>query len=140
MNFARETPTSTMDNRVNDTYLPHMFARAVTMLAMLAIAVVAAIAPAHAARMNAVPDHAVHMAEMQAPQSDKASCDGDRHCGSADVGMCEFVCTGLSVFLPSPSGEACQSCSRVSHDRPSEEHHAGRAPGLNERPPQIRLL
>ncbi|WP_238991859.1 hypothetical protein [Gemmobacter caeruleus] len=118
-----------------------MFARAVTMLAILAIAVVTTMTSAHAARMSAVPDHAVHVAEMmQAPHGGEASCDGDQHCGSADAGMCEFVCTGLSVFLPSPSGDACHRCSRVSHDRPSAEHHASRAPRLNERPPKPRLL
>lgn len=131
----------TMDNPVSDAYLRRMLARAVTMLAILAIAVVTTMTSAHAARMSAVPDHAVHVAEMmQAPHGGEASCDGDQHCGSADAGMCEFVCTGLSVFLPSPSSGAGHSCSPVSHDRPSEELHASRAPGLSERPPKLRLL
>jgi hypothetical protein len=136
-----------MDNPVRDAYLRRMFARAVTMLAILAIALVTTLTLAHAARMSVTPDHTMHVdhvlhvAEMmQAPHSGEASCDGDRHCGSVDAGICEFVCTGVSVFLPSPSGDACHRCSRVSHDRPSAEHHASRAPRLNERPPKPRLL
>lgn len=130
-----------MDNPVSDAYLRRMFARAVTMLAILAIAVVTTLTSAHAARVGAVPDHAVHVAEMvQASHGAEASCDGDRHCGSADVAMCEFVCTGLSVFLPSASDDAGHSCSTVSHDQPSEALHASRAPGLSERPPKLRLL
>ena len=41
-----------------------MFARAITLLAIIAIAVVTAMTAAHAARMNLVPDQAVHMAAM----------------------------------------------------------------------------
>ena len=130
-----------MDNLVSDAYLRHMFARAVTMLAILAITVVTTMTSAHAARMSSVPDHALHVAEMmQAPHTGEASCDGDQDCGSADTGMCELVCTGLSVFLPSPGGDADYRCTRVSHERPSEERHASRAPGLNERPPNTHLL
>jgi hypothetical protein len=132
---------SPIDNRLSDAYLRRMLTRVVTMLAILAIAVVTSLTPSHAARVSAVPDHAVHVAEMmQAPQGGEASCAGDQHCGPADAEMCKFICMGLSVFLPSPSGDAYHSCSRVSHDRPSAEHHASRAPGLNERPPKLRLL
>lgn len=130
-----------MDNRVKATYRPPMFARAVTMFAILAIVLFTTIAPMHAARMSAVPDHAVQMTEMmQAPQGEKTSCDGDLHYRSTDASTCEFVCVGISVFLPSPSVEASLSCSRASHARPSEAQHPGRGPKLNERPPQIRLF
>lgn len=130
-----------MDNPVSDAYLRRMFARAVTMLAVLAIAVVTTLTSAHAARVGAAPDHAVHVTEMmQVSHGGQAACDGDQHCGSVDAGMCEFACTGLSVFLPSSGSDAGHSSSSVSHERPSEEDLASRAPGLNERPPKSRLL
>jgi len=130
-----------MDNPVSDAYLSRMFARVVTMLAILAIAVVTTLTLAHAARLSVVPDHAVHVAEMmQASHVTEASCDGDQRCGSTDAGMCEFVCTGLSIFLPSASGDAGFGYSPVSHGRPSEDIHVSRAPSLNERPPKPCLL
>lgn len=130
-----------MDNLVSDAYLRTMFARTFTMLAILAIAVVTTMTSTHAARMSAGSDHAVHVADMmQAPHGDEVSCDGDQHCGSVDAEMCEFVCVGLLVFLPSPDADTGQSGTPVSHELPSQEFHADRAPGLNERPPKPRLL
>lgn len=130
-----------MDNCVSHTYLSHMFARVIAMLAIFTIVVVATVTSGHAARMSAVPDHAVHVTEMmRAPHGGEASCDGDRHCGSAAAGMCEFICTGLSVSLPSPVGDADYCCTTISHDRPLEKIHAGLSPGLNERPPKPRLF
>ncbi len=126
-----------MDNLVSDAYLQAMFARTFTMLAILAIAVVTTMTTTHAARMSAGSDHAVHVAEMtQAPHGYEVSCDGDRHCGSVDAEMCEFVCAGLSVFLPSPDGDTGQGGTPVSHELPSEHAHVSRTPGLNERPPK----
>lgn len=132
-----------MDNPVSDAYLPSMFARFVTMLAIVAITFVTTVTSAHAARMSmsAAPDHSVHVGEMmQAPDNSELSCDGEQHCGSADAGMCEFVCAGLSVFLPSPSGDADHGYSPAGHDLPSGAILASQAPGLNERPPKLRLL
>lgn len=118
-----------------------MFARAITLLAIIAIAVVTTMTAAHAARMNLVPDQAVHMAAMmQAPHGDKASCDTDRPCNPAEAGICEFVCTGLAVVLSSPLDGAEARCLAVSHDRPAPQFLASRAPGLNDRPPKTRLL
>lgn len=130
-----------MDNPVSDAYLHSMFARLVTMLAILAIAVATTVTSAHAARMSVEPDHAVHVGEMmQAPDNSELSCDGEQHCGSADTGLCEFVCAGLSAFLTPPSGEAGQDYGPASHDLPSGAIRASRAPGLDERPPKLRLL
>lgn len=130
-----------MDNPVIAAYLPRMFARAVTMLAILAVALVTTLTPAHAARMSVVPDQAMHMTDMmQAAHDNVASCDGDQDCGSVGAGMCGFTCTGLSVFLPSPGGVVGDGFLPASHDRPLEKLLVGLAPGLNERPPQLRLL
>lgn len=117
-----------------------MFSRVATLLAILAITAVTSLTLAHAARLSAQPDHAVHVAETKGMHSAAASCDRDQQCGSVDTAMCEFVCTGLSVFLPSPGGDAGHCYLRVSHDRKSEESHASIVPGLNERPPKNRLL
>src|SRR6056297_1360388 len=120
-----------------------MFTRFVTMLAVLAITVVTTVTSAHAARMSisSGPDHATHVAEMM-HSADIANldCDAGQHCGSADSGMCDFVCTGLATFLTSPGGAAGHAHGPASHDFPSEAIHVSRAPGLNERPPKLRLL
>jgi hypothetical protein len=131
-----------MDIPMSSAYLSGMLARVISIVAILAIAVVTTISAAHAARMGGMRvDHAVHPGEMMHASADAhLPCDGDRHCGSADAGTYEFVCTGLSVFLSKPDAEAGHAFGPAGHDLPSEASHVGRAPGLNERPPKIRLL
>jgi hypothetical protein len=91
--------------------------------------------------MNSGVDHAMHVADMMhAPVIADLSCDAGEHCGSADAEMCEFVCAGLSAFLTSAGGEARDAHGTASHDARSEAIHVSRAPGLNERPPKLRLL
>ena len=132
-----------MDILVSSTYLICMMSRLITMLAMLAIIVVTTVTSAHAARMSmsSVSDHPTHVGEtMQAPHYSEPSCDGERHCGSADAEICEFVCAGLSAFLSSPGGEAGYHFESTIHDSRSEPSHVSRSPGLNEHPPKLRLL
>ena len=132
-----------MDILVSNTYLCGMIARIVTILAILAITVVTTVTSAHAARMsmNSGADHAMHVADMMhASVIADLGCDAGEHCGSADAEMCEFVCAGLSAFLTSAGGEAGHAHGTASHDDRSEAIHVSRAPGLNERPPKLRLL
>lgn len=111
------------------------------MLAVLAIAVMTTVTSAHAARLSAEPDHSVHVGEMmQVAAGGEHSCDGEQHCGSIDTGSCELLCAGLSVFLTSPSDSSGSDYAPASHDLPTGAVLAGRAPGLNERPPKHRLL
>ena len=132
-----------MDILVSNAYLSSMFARVITMLAILAITVVTTVTSAHATRMsmNSGVDHAMHVADMMhAPVIADLSCDAGEHCGSADAETCEFVCAGLSAFLTSAGGDAGDAHGAASHDVPSAAIHVSRAPGLNERPPKLRLL
>jgi len=123
--------------------LKHVRERVITMLAILAITVVTTVTSAHATRMsmNSEVDHAMHVADMMHSQViADLDCDAGEHCGSADAEMCEFVCAGLSAFLTSAGGEAVHAHGTASHDVPSATIHVSRAPGLNERPPKLRLL
>lgn len=131
-----------MDILVSNAYLGSMFARVLSILAVLAIAVVTTISAAHAARMDGIQgDHALHAGAMMHASGDAhPSCDGGQHCGSADAAVCEFVCAGLSVFLTTPDLEAGDAFGPASHDPSSETVHVSHAPGLNERPPKLRLL
>lgn len=130
-----------MDITVRNAYVHVMFGRFVTILAMLAIAVVTTMTPAHTARMSAGLDHAVHVSEMMHVTPDgEHSCTDQLHCGAAETSMCEFVCAGLSAFLPFPSAETGQEYAPSRHDFPAEAIHVSRAPGMNERPPKRRLL
>ncbi|WP_208982656.1 hypothetical protein [Pannonibacter phragmitetus] len=127
---------------MSNAYLSGMFARVLTMLAILAITVVTTIGAAHAARMGGMQsDHAAHLGAMMHASADAhPSCESGQHCGSADAAMCEFVCAGLSVFLTMPDVEAAHAFGSTDHDFPAEASHVGRAPGLNERPPKLCLL
>lgn len=132
-----------MEILVSNAYLRSMIARVVTMLAILAIIVVTTVTSAHATRMsmNSGVDHSTHVADMMhSPVIAGLGCDAGEHCGSADAEMCEFVCAGLPPFLTSAAGEAGRAHGTASHDFPSEAIHVSRAPGLNERPPKLRLL
>lgn len=120
-----------------------MFARPITLLAVLAITFVTTVTSAQAARMSmdAASDHSVHIGEtMHAPDNSELSCDDNQHCRSSDAGMCAFVCAGLSVFLPAPGGDAGGEYGPPGHDLTSGASLASRALGLNERPPKLRLL
>lgn len=131
-----------MDILVSNAYVSGMFARVLSILAILAIAVVTTVGAAHAARMDGMQaDHAAHLgAMMHEPADARPSCDDGQHCGSADAAICEFVCAGLSVFLTMPGVETGHVFGSADHDFPAEAGHVGRAPGLNERPPKLRLL
>lgn len=120
-----------------------MFARVVTILAILTITLVTTVTSAHAARMgmSAVPDHSAHVGDMiHSSDNSEFACGGQRPCGSANAETCEVVCAGLTVFLTSPGVEAGHKYGSASHDLPSEASHVSLAPGLNERPPRLRLL
>ncbi|MCO5083508.1 MAG: hypothetical protein M9955_17855 [Rhizobiaceae bacterium] len=130
-----------MDIPVTSAYLSGMFARLVTMLAVLVIAVMTTVTSAHAARLSAELDHTAHASEMMhVAAGSENPCDGDQHCGSGDAESCEVLCAGLSVFLSSPSDSSGSNYAPASHDLPTGAVLASRAPGLNERPPKIRLL
>ena len=121
-------------------YTYGMFARLVTMLAMFAIVVMTTVTSAHAAGLSAEPDHAVHVSEMMQAMNSEHSCDHEQPCASAQVGACEVLCAGLSVFVPSPSGNAIRGYGFASQDLPSTTIPASLAPGTNERPPELRLV
>ncbi len=120
-----------------------MIERLVTLLAILAITVVTTVTSAHAARMSIGPghDHAAHAGEMTpSPDVVEAGCEGDPRCGSADAGICDFVCAGLSALLASPDADPGPAHVSASRYFPRETSHVSRVPGLNERPPKARLL
>lgn len=129
-----------LDLFVGSMYRPGMLARLVTLLAMLAIAVMTTVTTAHAAGLSAEPDHAVHVSEMIQAAESEHSCEHEQRCASAHAGACEVLCAGLSVFAPSPGGEAVRGYGLANQDLPSATIPAGRAPGLNERPPKLRLV
>jgi hypothetical protein len=131
-----------VDTFASSAYVSSMFARVLTWLAMLAIAVVTTVSAAHAARMVGMQaDHSIHLIEMtHAATHGHAACDGGQPCRSADAGMCEFVCAAPSVVLTVPAVETARAFGPAGHDLPPDASHVGRAPGLNERPPKRRLL
>jgi len=132
-----------MDKLGSHTYLVKMAARLVSMLAMLAIAVMTTATPGHAALMSMTSGshHATHAGEMMHATHDAhTACHGEEHCGSAEVGMCEVACVGVSVCLATPDADTERGYGPDIHLSPGDIRHIGHAPGLNERPPKLRLL
>lgn len=130
-----------MDILVASAYLSAMFARLVALLAVLAIAVMTTVTSAHAARLSAEPDHSVHVAEMMhVAAGNKNPCDGEQHCGTGDVASCELLCAGLSLSLTPPSEGSGREYAPAGHGLPAGAILASQTPGLNERPPKLRLL
>lgn len=106
-----------------------MVARVITLLAILAIAVVTTGTSAHAARMSMSSghDHAAHLGEMlPSPEVTEAACEDELPCGSADAGMCALVCAGLSALLVSPSADNEQVHGTAGHRVPQEASHVSR--------------
>ncbi|WP_296428204.1 hypothetical protein [Yoonia sp.] len=130
-----------MDILVSNGYNFRMLARLVTMLSILAITVVTTVNSAHAAGMGSDPYHATHLTEiMHSMEVMELACDAEQACGSDDAAMCEFVCTGISAFLTSSGAEVGVAHALAGHDSASAPIHVGRTPGLNKRPPKLRLL
>lgn len=134
---AYATPT-TMDIRPGDTYFVRMIARLIAMLAILAVAIVTTVTPAHAAGMGMASgmDHAMHVGETMHAQHGEPVCDADRQCGPTSAGLCEIACTSLSAVLAPAGGEAEPVRGAARHGLAAEALHTGRAPGLNDRPPK----
>lgn len=130
-----------MDNPARAAYRLAMFARVVTLLATLVIAAVTTATSAHAARMSIGPDHAGHGGMMmQAAQHNEPLCSDEPACGTADAGLCEFVCAGLTAFLPLQNSNARHDCMPETHELPGETIFASLTPGFDERPPKLALL
>ena len=116
-----------------------MILRVITMIAVLAFAVMSAATTAHAVRMGVAIDQP--MAEMAMTGTEHgAHCEGNKHCGSADARMCAFVCAGLSVMVPVELGDTGPAHLVDEHATVVGTNGQGMAPGLNERPPKLRLL
>lgn len=140
-NSARSASPATMDIPVSSAYLSSMISRLITLLAILAITAVTTVGSAHAVGMGSGLSHTTHLTEIMHPTEVlELACDARHQCGPADAEMCEFVCASLSAFLTSPDGQAKHFHGSVNHDIPSDSFHVSRAPELNERPPELRLL
>lgn len=139
---ARGATPSAIDIPVGSAYLSSMFARVVSMLAIVAVTVMTMVFSAHAARMSIMPDQAVHVNKMMNSAAGAEPACSSEHCGSSDIdtGTCELVCIGFSLFLISPSGGSGSQYTPTTYVLPPDASISGRAPGLNERPPKIRFL
>jgi hypothetical protein len=130
-----------IDVLTSTSYVLDMFVRVLAMLAVLAIVALTTLAPAHAARMSAGSNPAVHASEMMhAAVYGEHACAEHHGCGEADAGLCEFVCAGLTALPAMPGAEIGQAYVSPRRSFPSEESLASQSPDLNERPPKTRLL
>ena len=134
-------PPMAMDRLKIGAYIVAMFSRFLAILAILSIAVVTIVTSAHVARMNSGSNGAVHAIAMtQAHGSSDPDCGGAETCGTADSGICSFVCAGLSVYLVLPLEDAGGSAGPGRPDLPSAMALISRTPDLSARPPKLTLL
>lgn len=94
---------------------------------------------AHETRMGSAAGYSAHSQHIQNVSSWKNSCDGDKTC-KADIGLCYFVCAGVSVLLPLDRISANEASRQEKYVRSPNESRPATAPELNYRPPILRLL
>lgn len=131
-----------MDIPGGDAYLHAMLARIVIIFAMFAITAVTTVAPAHAARMGVtpLPAHMMPAGQVLHKSAIAPACQDGQLCGTADAGMCQLICAGLSAFPAAPGEKADHQFGPMIHDHAQGRLYADWLPGLNERPPKLRLL
>ncbi len=130
-----------MDFLAHCPYTLFMVSRILALLAVFAIAVATTVATAHAARMREGAEHTAHaVATVQSADGAVFACDAGQPCPSADLALCKIVCMSLSALLTLAGGQLGHVPESASHDLPPDTIPVGRAPGLIERPPKLRLL
>ena len=118
-----------------------MVRRIIALLAALSLAIVATAATAHAARATledaVVSAHAGHAAMAD---STHAACGEKSGCSAGDADSCAAACAALICFIVPVQGDVFVDHFTITHVRPVDSMGLGHNPGLNERPPQTRLL
>lgn len=131
-----------MDNRDRASYFRRMFGRIVALLVVLSLAVVTAMTAAHAARMML--DGTVALAHgshtMATTDAGGPDCGTGSDCGAGDAAACAMTCAGALGVIAPVSGAESEDRLRAAHALPADTDASGQGPGLNERPPEIRLL
>ena len=131
-----------MDNCDRSSYLRRMFGRIVALLVVLSFAVVTAMTAAHAARTmldgTMAAAHDSHM--MVKPDTGSADCGTGSDCGTSDAAACAMTCAGVPGVIASVPDAAIEDRPRAAHTLPVDMDAPGQGPGLNERPPKLRLL
>lgn len=121
----------------------HLFAMSRFLVALLAVVMLAVVSFTTSARdadggvMSDPAAHAHHKDVKAAPTA--SSCDPDDAC-DAEAAMCDSVCGGFAAAMPTDrSGSKVLNAQAkyVFADQPAITAYA---PGLNERPPNARLL
>lgn len=129
-----------MDKFGRPPYFLPMLARVVAFLAALSFAVVTAMSTVHAARVSldeAVAGHSDHM--ITAAETDTA-CGASLQCSSGDASRCAAACAGLLSFIAPTQGDTFVDHFSTQEVLPVDTASPSHTPGLNERPPRLRLL
>ena len=131
-----------MDNCDRSSYLRRMFGRIVALLVVLSFAVVTAMTAAHAARTmldgTVAAAHDSHM--MAKSDAGNADCGTGSDCGTSDAASCAMACAVVLGVIAPISDAAIEDRPHAAHTLPVDMDAPGRGPGLNERPPKLRLL
>lgn len=132
-----------MDKPAFKAYPQRMIARAISLLAILAVTIMTAVSSGHAAQMqNAVsPDHSRQMDSSAGEVVlQKLGCENMLSRDHDDAERCEQVCAGLTALLIPTGGEAGNIPGSSITALPSKSIHISRAPKLETHPPKLGLL
>ncbi|WP_154722876.1 hypothetical protein [Ciceribacter sp. T2.26MG-112.2] len=118
-----------------------MIGRYLAVFVVVALAAVSMANAMHMVRMNSTTDHGVqmHVAAIGV-EYDAQSCEMEQKCASESAAMCAVVCTGLLNFVIPERGGAGIFYARAVYGPTIISAILSRNPGVNRRPPKLRLL
>lgn len=128
-----------MDKAVPWHYFFLMLRTWMIIFSVIAFAAVSFTAAAHETGMVDLKDLGAQMQHKEHTSSLKASCIEGKTC-AAETALCDLVCTGIAVFLPSNRASSSAIGAREIHLRHPDAAFVAVAPNLNDRPPILRLL
>lgn len=119
-----------------------MIGRFLALFVVFAFAVASTANAGHMVRMNSTPDHAVqtHHVSAMVTGYDVQSCEMEQECASESAAMCAAVCTGLLNFVIPERGGTSVFYARADYGLTIIPAVLSHNPGVNRRPPKLRLL
>jgi len=140
MRCGETSPARAVDRPACQPYLEGMLRRFVTLLAVVAIAIVSVATVAHAARVPADPGMAQDHV-MAAAAADAHDCCPDTPTRQpAHDALCALACAGLVGNLPVDPDHPARAEAPVQRSLLSAVLSRGLSPGSDERPPRAPLL
>ncbi|MGC4411104.1 hypothetical protein D4A92_24175 (plasmid) [Rhizobium rosettiformans] len=131
-----------LERRVQQCDMCGMIGRFFALFVVFAFAVASTANAGHMVRMNSSTADGVQMYHVTAmvAEYDAQSCEMEQDCASQSAAMCAAVCTGLLNFVIPERGGASVFHAREDYGPTIIPAVLSHNPGVNLRPPKLRLL